>query len=223
MEREFVPNIAWILAAALLGSAVSALFAGVLRLPRKAFLLVYLALIGPFIYAFARWSKLDVGSLLQHNWGWGLVLAALVGVFLVRNVRSQPPSASSHGFSLLWDAIWLGVVYGTLDALLLSVLPVLATWQAFSGFGWAASVFGKIMVGALALMASLIVTALYHLSYPEYRPRGGVIGPSIGNTVMSLGYVLANNPMAAIFSHIAMHTAGVMHGPSSVMQLPPHY
>jgi|APFre7841882724_1041349.scaffolds.fasta_scaffold333985_2 hypothetical protein len=38
---------------------------------------------------------------------------------------------------------------------------------------------------------------------------------------MTLGYVLANNPIAAIFSHIAMHIAGVLHGPATVMHLPP--
>jgi hypothetical protein len=40
---------------------------------------------------------------------------------------------------------------------------------------------------------------------------------------MSLGYILTNNPIAAVFSHIAMHTAGVLHGKATVIQLPPHY
>ena len=40
---------------------------------------------------------------------------------------------------------------------------------------------------------------------------------------MSLGYILTNNPIAAVFSHIAMHIAGVLQGPATVMQLPPHY
>ena len=144
-------------------------------------------------------------------------------MFLVRNVFSQPASTSSQGASLVWNIIWLGIVYGALDALLLSVLPVLATWQAFSGFSWTHALGGKIVVAVIALIASLLVTVVYHLGYPEYRVAGGVMGPSIGNTVMSLGYVLANNPITAVFSHIAMHIAGVLHGPASVMQLPPHY
>jgi len=79
------------------------------------------------------------------------------------------------------------------------------------------------LVGAIALIVSLLVTVAYHLGYPEYRAAGGVAGPSIGNGVISLGYLLTNNPIAAVFSHIAMHIAGVLHGPSTVMQLPPHY
>jgi hypothetical protein len=107
--------------------------------------------------------------------------------------------------------------------LFLSVLPVLATWQAFSSIGWTDSLPGKILVGALALLASLLVTITYHLGYPEYRTPSAVLGPSIGNGVMSLGYILTNNPIAAVFSHIAMHIAGVLQGPATVIQLPPHY
>ena len=79
------------------------------------------------------------------------------------------------------------------------------------------------LFGAIALIASLLVTTAYHLGYPEYRSANGVMGPSIGNGVMSFGYILTNNPISAVFSHIAMHIAGVFQGPASVMQLPPHY
>lgn len=223
MSKVFVLNFGWILAAAVLGFAVAAIFAGMFHLPRNVYLLPYLVLVAPFLYAFVRWSNLNIGDFLRHNWIWGLVAALLVGAFTVRNVLSQPASPSSQGLSLAFDIVWLGVVYGALDALLLSVLPVLATWQAFSGFGWAHSLPGKMAVGVIALVASLFVTVVYHLGYPEYRVAGGVMGPSIGNTVVSLGYLLANNPFAAVLSHMAMHIAGVLHGPASVMQLPPHY
>ena len=223
MQKGFMLNVGWIAAAAVLGFAVAAVFAGAFRLPRNLYLLAYLIVVAPFLYAFMRWSGLNVAALLRHNWIWGLVAAVLVGAFVVRNVFSQPSSVTSQGGSLVFDLLWLGVVYGTLDALFLSVLPVLATWQAFSGFSWTQGLGGKLVVGLVALVASLLVTFAYHLGYPEYRVAGGVVGPSIGNTVMSLGYVLANNPISAVFSHIAMHIAGVLHGPATVMQLPPHY
>ncbi len=223
MTKAFALNLGWIAAAALLGFLITAVFAGMFRLPRGIFLIVYLALAGPFLYAFTRWSQLSLGELLRHNWIWGLVGAALIGAFLVRNILSQPASPHSQGLPLVFDIAWLGIVYGALDALFLSVLPVLATWQAFSSLGWTQSLGGKVLVGAIALVASLLVTAAYHLGYPEYRVTGGVMGPSIGNGVMSFGYILTNNPIAAVFSHIAMHVAGVLQGPATVMQLPPHY
>ena len=223
MSKQFVLNLGWIVGAALLGFAITTVFAGVFRLPRSLFLVAYLILAAPFLYGFMRWSHLSIAELIRHNWIWGLVGAALVGAFMVRNILSQPASPHSHGLALAFDVAWLGAVYGALDALFLSVLPVLATLQAFSAIGWTRTPGEKILVGAIALVASLFVTVAYHVGFPEYRTTGAIMGPSIGNGVMSLGYLLTNNPISAVFSHIAMHVAGVLQGPATVMQLPPHY
>lgn len=223
MSKMFALNIGWIVAAAVLGFAITAVFAGLLRLQRSIFLVIYLALAVPFLYVFLHWSKLSIIELIRHNWVWGLIAAVLVGAFTVRNILSQPTSPHSQGLSLVFDIAWLGIIYGTLDALFLSVVPVLATWQAFSTLGLTNTLPGKVLVGAIALIASLLVTVAYHLGYPEYRVTGGVMGPSIGNGVISLGYILTNNPISAVFSHVAMHIAGVLQGPATVMQLPPHY
>jgi hypothetical protein len=223
VQRAWWGYLLWIPAAALLGFAIAEIFAGLLHLPRSVYLIPYVALVSLTFYAFLRWSGLSLMELFRHNWVWGVVGAVLVGAFVVRNVFSQPTSARAEGLPLAFDLLWSGVVYGLIDALLLSVLPVLATWQAFSILGWTTNWPGKIAVGAIAFVASLFVAICYHLGYPEYRMQGGIVGPTIGNGVMTLGYLLTNNPIAAIFSHIAMHVAGVLRGPASVMQLPPHY
>jgi hypothetical protein len=222
MNKVWYTYLGWIVAAALLGFLLSAVFAGGLRLPRRIYLIPYVLFTSLFLYAYVRWSGLAVGELIRRNWVWGLVGAVLLTAFTVRNILSQPASPRAEGFSLGLDLLWSGVVYGLADALLLSVLPVLATWQAFSLLNWTASLPGKILVGAIAILASLLVTVSYHLGYPEYR-GGGMLGPAIGNTAMTLGYLVTNNPLAAILSHIAMHIAAVLHGPASVVQLPPHY
>ena len=213
----------WIPAAALLGFAISSIFSGRLRLARGVFLVPYVVLAGLFVFAFWQWSGVSAAELLGRNWTWGVIGAVLVGLFVVRNILSQPGSARASGLSLAFDLLWCGVVYGGMDALLLSVLPVLAAWEAFSTLGWTDSWPGTILAGVIALMLSLLVTACYHLGFPEYRRRGGIAGPTIGNGVMSLGYLLTNNPLTAVFSHMIMHIAGVLHGPAAVMQLPPHY
>lgn len=222
MSMDWYMHLLWVVAAGVLGFATAAVFAGALRLPRNWFLVPYTLLAGAFVYGYFYWSKLDMGDLIRHNWLWGLVGAVALGLFVVKNVLSQPASPPSQGPQLAFDLFWLGVVYGTLDALLLSVIPVLATWQAFSGLGWTVSWPGKLAVGAIALVASLFVTLAYHLGYPEYRgPQ--VRAPLFGNGMMSLGYLLTTNPIAAVGSHIAMHMAAVMHGPATAAQLPPHY
>ena len=76
--------------------------------------------------------------------------------------------------------------------------------------------------GALAIAASLLVTAAYHLGYPEFRGTK-VLAPIIGNGVLSLTYTLTTNPISAVAGHIAMHIAAVLHGLETTVQLPPHY
>lgn len=213
----------WIPAAALLGFALAEIFAGRLCLPRRVFLIPYVAIVSLALYIFMRWSRISLEELIRHNWVWGVVGAVLVGTFVVRNILSQPKSPRATGLPLVLDLLWSGVVYGLMDALLLSVLPVLASWQAFASLGWTAHWPGRIAAGAIAFTASLLVTVCYHLGYPEYRVKRGVSGPAIGNGIMTLGYLLTDNPISAVFSHIAMHIAGVLRGPDSVMQLPPHY
>jgi hypothetical protein len=110
--------------------------------------------------------------------------AVILSVWTVRNILSQPASPRAGGVSLVFDILWSGAVYGLVDALLLSVLPVLATWQAFAALGWTTAWPGKILAGTLAVIASLFVTAAYHLGYPEYR-RPGLFGPIFGNGVMT--------------------------------------
>jgi hypothetical protein len=88
--------------------------------------------------------------------------------------------------------------------------------------GWTKQWYGKVLVGIVAEAASMLVTALYHLGYPEFQgPQ--VVFPLIGNSVMSLAYLLTMNPLGAILSHIAMHIAAVLHGINTTFQLPPHY
>lgn len=222
MNTLWYAHIGWIVAAGVLGFAVSVIFSSFLRMPRNVYLFPYIGLSSLFIYSYARWSKIPIMDLLRHNWYWGLIGAVLLALFTVNNIRSQPASQRAKGLPLVFDLLWSGVIYGLADALLLSVLPVIATWQSFTLLNWTANFLGKTLVGVIAVLSSLLVTAAYHLGYSEYRGRG-LFGPVIGNTAMTIGYLLTNNPLAAILSHIAMHIAGVLRGPASVTQLPPHY
>ncbi|HZT44339.1 MAG TPA: hypothetical protein VFA07_19390 [Chthonomonadaceae bacterium] len=106
--------------------------------------------------------------------------------------------------------------------MLLSVLPVLATWRTLERQGWTAGWRRRIATGALALTVSLLVIATYHLGYPEFHGLH-VLLPVFGCGMLSLAYLLTGNPLPAVLGHIAMHVAAVMHGMESVLQLPPHY
>jgi hypothetical protein len=72
------------------------------------------------------------------------------------------------------------------------------------------------------MAASLLVTALYHLGFEEFRGMT-LIQPLIGNAIVTAGYLLTRNPMTPLLAHVIMHGAAVLHGMESTAQLPPHY
>jgi hypothetical protein len=96
----------------------------------------------------------------------------ILGVVTIRNVLSQPSSPRSKGFTLAFDLLWSGFLYGLIDGLLLSVFPVIAVWQAFSQSDWTANWPGKILVWLFAILASMFVTSAYHIGYTEFRRKG---------------------------------------------------
>jgi len=212
----------WILIASLLGFTVAAVFAGWLKLQRNVYLLFYIPPVAALFIAFVILNDLNIKEIFLFNWTWGILGAILSGAFVVKNVLSQPSSERQKGVALISDIIWPGFTYGLVDALLLSVLPILAVRLAVTNVALFDSWSGKILFIILGLLASFFATTIYHLGYPEFRGKK-VIWPNIGNGVLSLAYLLTMNPLAAILPHITMHIVAMMHGPKTTGQVPPHY
>lgn len=220
--RPWWAHLAWVVGASIVGFAIPALFAGGLHLSRPVFVLLYAVVSLAFLSTYVRWSGVDVPGQLRRHWVWGVVGAIVAGAFVVSNVLNQPPSATPAGVELIGAILWLGVVYGSIDALMLSILPLFATWQALSSLGWTQKWYGRAASGVLALLASVVVAAAYHLGYPEFH-GASLVAPLIGNGVLSLASLLTMNPIAAVGAHVAMHIAAVLHGAETTLQLPPHY
>jgi len=222
MSSGFWSSILWVIGACAIGFAVSAIFAGGLKLSRRQFLIPYVAIVSIFLYSFTIRNEIDIIAIFTHNWAWGILAGGLLSLYLVRTVRAQPATRQSSGASLALDMAWAGLVYGLLDALFLNIMPVIAVWQAMAGFAWTASLAGKIGVGFMALIASLLVTLTYHLGYPEFRNKS-VAMVLLGNCLITLAFLLSGNPFGSLISHTAMHLAAVLQGPETTIQLPPHY
>jgi len=212
----------WIIGASILGFTIAAIFAGWLRFQRNIYLLFYIPLVTAFFIFFIISNDFNVRAHILYNWYWGLIGAALASGFVIKNVLSQPSSERHGGFALLSDIIWPGLIYGLCDALLLSVVPILATRLAFSDIIRINGLVGRIGFGITALIASCFVTVIYHLGYPEFRGKK-VLWPLIGNGVLSVAYLLTMNPLAAILPHIGMHITAMVHGRETTGQVPPHY
>lgn len=214
-------SIIWILIASLLGFTIAAVFAGWLKLKRNVYLLFYIPLVAALLTAFVIANDLNIKEIILHNWGWGLFGAVIVGALVVKNVLSQQSSERQKGVALLSDIFWSGFAYGLIDALLLSVLPILAVKLAITNTTLLDSWSGKILFIVLGLIASFFATTVYHLGYPEFRGKK-LIWANIGNGLLSLAYLLTLNPLAAILPHVAMHIVSMIHGPKTTIQVPPH-
>lgn len=221
MNQLLVSMLGWVAAASVIGFAISAVFAGWLRLSRSRFLIPYVLLAGVFLYTFFSLNAIDFPALLAKNWPWGILAGLLLSVFLILNVRSQPASRQTEGPALLFDLTWAGLIYGIIDALFLNVMPVVAIWAGTSQYAWASTFLGKIGVGALALLASLLVTLTYHVGYPEFRNKS-VRLVLVGNSLITLAFLLTGSPWGSLLSHPIMHLAAVLQGAETTLQLPPH-
>jgi hypothetical protein len=213
--------IRWILAAGFLGFSTSAVCTSLLHFSRTAFIAAYGLVATPFFLAFVRAYGIDVATQLRRRWLAGVIGGLLIGAVLARTVFLQPASARPDGVALGAALAWEGTVYGTLDALLLSVLPVLCIYgsqpaetlrEPLQRWKW----------GLTALAGSLFITALYHLGFAEFRGPS-LVQPLIGNAIITASYLMTGNPIAALLSHVIMHGAAVVHGMAAAVQLPPHY
>ncbi len=215
-------HLKWVAGLAILGFAVPAVLAGVLQLPRNIYLVFYFGLMGAFLYGYVRWSSLDLKKLFIEHWVWGLIGGALLSIFTIKTVLMQSGSPAPEGLELGFDLAWLGLLYGATDGLVLSVIPVYATWQGLTLLGWTKHWPGRIGVAVTAILVSMLVIGIYHVGYPECRgPQVFMI--MIGVAAQSLAYVLIRSPLTPVLGHVAMHVAAVLHGLNSVSQLPPHY
>jgi hypothetical protein len=210
----------WIVVLAAAGFAMSWLGAGVARWDRDALVLIYAVVVGVLVFSYFRSTGVEFRKSLTRRWQSGVVIGLAVGALLARNVMAQPGSPEPHGVQLAWAILWLGVIYGVVDALLLNVMPV---WIVYAGWNAGARIRSvRLSRAAVALGASLLVTATYHLGYEEFR-GAGLMQPLIGNGLLTLVLLFTGSPAAPIIGHVIMHAAAVLHGMETTVQLPPHY
>lgn len=218
-SRPWHPTV-WTLAAGIAGVITSALFSSVLHFPRSTFVAAHALVTLVLVKAYVTFTHTDPATEARRGWRRGLVTGLVLGVVLLRGVMMQPSSAIASGGSLMTGIVWFGLTYGVVDAVLLSVIPVHAFTASVSdgrtGAGWNA------LRAAWAMAGSLLVTALYHLGFAEFRGPA-LLQPLIGNAIVTAGYLASRSPLASIVSHVIMHVAAVVHGMESTTQLPPHY
>jgi len=165
---------------------------------------------GGMTAGYLLWAGAGSGFWTYH-WGWGLLAAVVVSAAMVALVRRRLPRREGirvTGRSFAWE----GLVYGTAEGMLLSVLPVAMAWQLARSLGWVAA------TGVMAaVLMSVAVVAIHHLGYPEFRSRI-MRYPVMMCTALAIAYIASSSPLAPIIGHIVLHWAMLAQG----IELPPH-
>ena len=76
-------------------------------------------------------------------------------------------------------------------------------------------------IGALALVVSLLFTAVYHVGYPDFR-GSKVKRPLTGDVMWSVPTLVTLSPLGTPIAHIATHVTAVVHSYDTDLFLPPH-
>ncbi len=205
---HWVRHAAWFGVVAAVAFVIPYIGVSLLDLQHDLYYLVYfagaVAVVGAYVWA----EHVDVRRVVTRAWPWSLAVGVVVGVAQVWNVLGDDATDRPSGAYFVFELAWRGVTYGAVDALLLSVFPGFVAYMILRGRvgGFA----GKARFAALALPLVLIVTATYHLGYPQYR-EDGIRQPEIGNTIISVPMFATANPIGAVVGAATMHTTALAH------------
>jgi hypothetical protein len=211
-------TLGWLLVISTAGFLVTWVLTTRLGMRRTPYIAALALLTGGLTFGYLSWSDTNLGSFASNHWGWGLLGAAVTGAILAVLSRRQPGGPRPHGWRLAATLGWEAVVYGTAEGLLLSVLPVLVTWQAFAAHGWTSGTGKPLVAGTAAMLASLAVIVIHHLGYRGFHNRAVLATVMVGCGPLSLAYLLTASPLAAVGGHIILHAAANLRG----TKLPPY-
>ena len=112
-------------------------------------------------------------------------------------------------------------MYGAADGLLLSAFPILLVFAALRDSRLRRRAGGLVAVGAVAMVASLAMTAVYHAGYNDFR-SDKLRKPVTGDLVWSVPTLATLNPVGAPIAHVGLHVGAVVHNYDTDLFLPPH-
>ncbi len=222
MRSTISPHWWWLAGGLLLAFALPFLLTDVLAVDRDVFYGLYaLAVLGLFA-SWAHATSYDLGAAVRRR---GVLAAAPGGaaavVLAVMVVRTEAATPRPDGMELILAVGWRGVVYGVTDGLFLSVFPILVVFAAFAGSRLDRRLRGKLVIGAVALVASLLMTAVYHTGYSDFRSEK-LRKPVAGDVVWSVPTLVTLNPIGAPIAHAGLHVSAVLHSYETETFLPPH-
>jgi len=200
--------LAWSAGAAALFFAVPLVGTDWLGLQPDLYYLAYFTVAVAFFAWFVTAHAVALKDLWTLHLWQSLLVGAVAGGALAIGIFKQSAAPHADGWHFGFEIIWRGVVYGSVDALTLYVMPAAVAYLLVRGDR--RGLGRKVAFAGLALTLSMLVTATYHLGYTEYR--GATLrSPEIGAVVANLPALSTGNPVGAVVTHGSMHVASVIH------------
>lgn len=205
-----------------LGFLVPFVFADRLGVQRDLYYAIYAVSVVAFFVLWARSTGQSLAEMVRRRWPHAVALGlGCAAVLALMVLRVEDATARPDSLTVAGEVLWRGVVYGASDGLLLSAFPILAVFAAFAGTRLRMETRGKLLIGFLAILASLAMTAVYHLGYSDFR-SSQLRSPMTGDVVWSVPTLVTLNPIGAPIAHIGLHTSAVLHSYNTDLFLPPH-
>jgi hypothetical protein len=212
-------HAAWFLFGNVVAFAIPYLGVSRLGLQHDVFYACYFATVLALLGGYARVEHIELRAMFTRNWIWSAAIGAVIALAIARNVLvNSDPTPRPHGGYFVFELLWRGVGYGAIDALLLTAFPCAVAYALLQGR--ISGLLGRLRFIALALPLIVVITATYHLGYPQIR-QDGIGRPETGNTLISVPTLLTANPIGSIGTHITMHVTAVAHAYETRDYLPP--
>lgn len=215
-------HFAWLVGGMAGSFLVPFVLADQLGLQRDLYYAVYAAGVVGLFVGWARDTRQPLREMCARRWRLAVGLGVLFAAISVL-IATQAESGSSHPGGIEFAAAlgWRGVMYGAADGLLLSAFPILLVFAALGDSRLRRRAGGLVAVGALAMVASLAMTAVYHAGYSDFR-SDKLRKPVTGDLVWSVPTLATLNPIGAPMAHIGLHVGAVVHDYDTDLFLPPH-
>lgn len=215
-------HFAWLVGAMAVSFLLPFIVADQLELQRDVYYAVYVAAVVGLLVAWARDTRQPLREMFSRRWRLAVVLGvAFAAISASIAVRAEDGTTHPGGIEFIAALGWRGIVYGAADGLLLSAFPILLVFAALRDSRLRRSAGGLVAVGAVAMVASLAMTAAYHSGYSDFRSEK-LRKPMTGDLVWSVPTLATLNPIGAPMAHIGLHVGAVVHNYDTDLFLPPH-
>src|SRR6478672_11041664 len=122
-------QLIWFAGGAGLGFLIPYVFSDLLGLQHDAYYAIYFGLVGVFLGAYIRTTGVSVRDTLSRSLPLTLLAGVIISGLEVLNIlRTSPVTPHPSGVYFGFELLWRGVVYGIVDALLLSAFPALVAF-----------------------------------------------------------------------------------------------